>query len=298
MDSKRLLKLSILISTLALFVFIFTYLNSSLNKPVLIKKYIEAPISDSTTSFVYYNEFLLLRNEMDNSTILSEYMVEENLKNPMVYEENFSTNKGFIYDEYSENKNRYKINYLNYKIEPVLKPGENLSFSKIDYVNQDGSSGEFDIGKIIYFEDINSTSYSPIKERYTDGGISSSSGGEINTSSREYFFDAAEDLELIEIESDLIDLFDKNFDMKINNVDYKNIKGMKIPKGGQIHIKTTFELDLNKEEVDYNVVNIVGRLVFKDKTKNHYKKEIPLIFELLNPSDLEFDYIVSAKKEG
>lgn len=35
---------------------------------------------------------------------------------------------------------------------------------------------------------------------------------------------------------------------------------------------------------------------FKDKTKNHYKKEIPLIFKLLNPSDLEFDYIVSANK--
>lgn len=291
MDNKKILKYGSIITIIAIVFSIFNISRISIKEPILIKKYIENPITYVDMEYPPYRDFYLIRNKSDQRVITSANMIEKNTKNVMVYENDYSL---FLEnDSQIRQISNININYLNYRIRSELEENEVLDFNKIDYVNPDGTEGSFDIGRIIYYEEDEILTNDLLINSPSSQELSSSSKLGVITDHSSSSFEAVEDLEIVEIKSELISQFDKYLDLTVNGVDYKDISGMKISKGEEIFIDSVFEIDTNSEYIDFNVVDITGKLIFKDNNENLFERSIGLINFVISDTQLNLPRIIS-----
>lgn len=257
--NKKILKLGLLLILLSL---IFTIGFASvyrLKNPVFLKMFVE--------KYVYVNEnsasldgleLKYITNILDSRKVVGiNFKEQPNIEiivspNPMGHENlspfyNNSPNKqiGYIYGRYIVNTIYLNINNIDKKFNEIELNNAKISFD-------DGSTLDANLGRIILYRDKNN--HEDIEH------ISSSASSDGTSSSNKKL---KKDIKLLNVESPLLEDLKDYFDLSIENIDYKDVSGVKYEKDTVLSIHSKFKTPKAIFE-EYSFYDINPKLYYED----------------------------------
>lgn len=283
MNNKKLLKISLIICAIAILMASVYEYQQKLDEPIFLKSYIERPITKASNSSQFMEEiYLTYITDHDFNGKISEISLNtenEKLKKSLIDAHSIE-NSIFPREAQDDLLYRYKFNQSNIQwIFDLNTYTQDIEIDNIivSFVNDKGESQKYpiEIGKLIYrnleksggreyYEHISSSSRQSFGSMTIFG--TEDSGEILKTDNTNYKVN--KDIELIAIESGIIEDFPDFFKINVNGVPYDEINGMKLASGSEFYVNVTSSIP---SDFLFGEIKIFFTLVYQDSQGNIYR---------------------------
>lgn len=264
------LKTGLIITSVILVISIGISLYMNLDEPVVLKQYKDVRLERVKSGDMIFN--------MDYITNANDNRIVERIEFPEIPDLNlYAKINSSVEYEYLQIKGeiseeiigRYKLVTTNLQL-----LSDNMNDLDVDFTMtearlyfSDGDYFDVNIGKINYY---NETSYDhAVPLKHMDSSYLSDTDSNIK-------FIPDEDIEFLEIRSELLEELDDYIEITVDGTDYRDIAGKLYRKGGYINIDSKVNISDNPELKIY-VYDVRPELIYKDMEGNIYSERIDII---------------------
>lgn len=271
--NRKILKIGIIFISLSLIISLGLATAMKLDKPVFLKNYTESMIATSEPSY-RGSEFVLkyIINVSDKRRITDIYF--EGYPNLVLYAGSNSSRVDIfpIFPQLNhlseEIYGRYVVRNLYVTID-----GKSLGeFNEIELNNakitfDNGEVMNTDLGRLILYNYLNDRS-SYKDEHFDGGGSSSSSDGTSSTT-----INVNEDITVTNLDSPLLRDIDDLVEIKIKDIDYKDISEIHYKNGNTLRVNSVFQQpkDILRK---FTLYNIEPKVYYSDSDGNSFYRRI------------------------
>lgn len=264
--NKRILKLGLIGTFIALTISLIFALYIKLDNPVVLKSYIEERVNTNEEDFEAMQlQMIYITNVYDQKEINYIEMTDKQGTAKLL---------GSNLEERSENYGLYNVNtvYLQMNKHDRTADLDGLEFNRAMISFNTGDTMDIDLGRLILYE-----------EDFDENGLEQSSSSSSSDGSSSNIFTTQEKVTLTKLDSPLFKNIENLYSINIDDKDYKDIAGTVYEKERVIRIKSQFETDKNILN-RYTMFTLNPKLYFQDEAGNqgytsiHNISQIPYEF--------------------